>query len=111
MERCKMRRRKKSFGAHFRDHYTPSSYQVAIYRACREADRKAHELNPNIPANEPIVQPWHVHQLRHNGASSIASKFGLEAARVVCGHRTIRSTERYAHPDEEKAVSVMAMVG
>jgi integrase len=54
---------------------------------------------------------WHPHQLRHNAATDLRAQFGLEAARVVLGHRTAAVTEIYAEIDQEKAAKIMGDVG
>lgn len=46
-----------------------------------------------------LVPRWHPHQLRHNYATAIRKQFGIEAARILLGHRTIDVTEIYAERD------------
>jgi len=54
---------------------------------------------------------WHPHQLRHNAATRLRKQFGIEAARVVLGHRSASVTEIYAEMDQQKAAEIMAQVG
>jgi integrase len=54
---------------------------------------------------------WHPHQLRHTAATELRSRFGIEAARVVLGHRSSGATEIYAAQDQGKAAEIMAAVG
>lgn len=54
---------------------------------------------------------WHPHQLRHNKATEIRREAGLDAARVVLGHRSPQITETYAEIDVNKAAEVMARLG
>jgi integrase len=54
---------------------------------------------------------WHPHQLRHSAATRLRKKFGLEAARVVLGHRSTAVAERYAEIDQDKARQIMGEVG
>lgn len=75
--------------------YTPRSYYQAIRTAC---------INAQVPH-------WHPHQLRHNAATFLRREFGLDASRVVLGHRSPKITEQYAELDWTKAADVMAKVG
>lgn len=62
-----------------------------------EAYRKAHR--------------WHPHQLRHTAATDLRARFGIEAAQVVLGHKSLPMTEKYAEQNQEKARQVMADAG
>ena len=73
------------------DRYTTDSYRRAIERACKAAD----------------VPRWHPHQLRHNYATAVRKKFGVEAARVVLGHHSIDVTELYAERDAADVARAM----
>ena len=46
---------------------------------------------------------WCPNQLRHAAATRIRSEHGIEAARVILGHRSARTTEIYAELDHERA--------
>ncbi|MCD4824639.1 MAG: tyrosine-type recombinase/integrase [Phycisphaerae bacterium] len=54
---------------------------------------------------------WHPHQLRHNAATELRKEFGLEAARVILGHRSAAITEVYAEMDRQKTIDAMMKVG
>jgi site-specific recombinase XerC len=54
---------------------------------------------------------WHPHQLRHNAGTRLRKQYGLEAARVVLGHRSSAVAEIYAEIDHTKARQIMAEVG
>jgi integrase len=54
---------------------------------------------------------WHPHQLRHSAATHFRREFGLEAARVLLGHKRIKQTEDYAEADRSRAVEAMAKIG
>jgi len=54
---------------------------------------------------------WHPNQLRHTKATEIRREAGLDAARVVLGHRSPQVTEVYAEIDVNKAAEVMARLG
>lgn len=75
--------------------YTRRSYYYAIKRACKKANVEV--LGPN--------------RLRHSAATYLRKRFGIEAARVVLGHRSSAVTEVYAELDRAKAADIMAEVG
>jgi integrase len=87
----KKRKPKKAPGAH----YSVSSYDRAILLACVKA---------NVPR-------WHPNQLRHTKATQLRREAGLDAARVVLGHRSPQVTEVYAELDVNKAAAVMERLG
>src|SRR4051812_47452954 len=39
---------------------------------------------------------WHPHQLRHSAGTRLRKEYGLEAAQVILGHKTLKITELYA---------------
>lgn len=50
-------------------------------------------------------------RMRHSAATYLRNRFGIEAARVVLGHRSSAVTEVYAELDRTKAADIMAEVG
>jgi integrase len=78
-----------------RERHDVVSYRKAIARACAKAE---------IPV-------WKPHQLRHTAATRLRKQFGIEAARVILGHRSSAVTEIYAEVDRSRAVEVMGEVG
>ena len=76
-------------------HYTTASYRRAINVACKKAK----------------VTHWNPNQLRHTRATEIRAEFGLDAARVILGHRSPRITEVYAEIDMAKGIQVMEKIG
>jgi len=78
-----------------RERYDSASYRRAIKRACEKAG----------------VAAWHPHRLRHNAATDLREQFGIEAARVILGHRSAAVTEIYAEVNRDKAIEVMAKFG
>jgi integrase len=54
---------------------------------------------------------WHPNQLRHTAGTKIRKEYGLEAARVILGHRSTQTSEIYAEIDQMKAEQIMAEVG
>lgn len=54
---------------------------------------------------------WHPHQLRHTAATKLRREFGIEAARIVLGHRSSKTTEIYAERDHGQAIDIAAKIG
>lgn len=77
------------------DKYTPQSYGRAIMEACKTAK----------------VPHWNPHRLRHNFASMVRKKYGMEVARILLGHRSPRVTELYAEADRTKARDIVRRIG
>ncbi|MEE8104581.1 MAG: site-specific integrase [Planctomycetota bacterium] len=78
-----------------REHYDSDSYRRAIARGCEKAD----------------VPNWTPHQLRHNTATLLQRKMGIEHARVVLGHHSPLVTEVYIERDTRLAMEAMARLG
>jgi integrase len=77
------------------ERYTPGRLGHAVGRACERAD----------------IEHWHPHQLRHAAATELRREIGIEAARVVLGHRSPVMTEVYAEVDRKRASAAMAKFG
>ena len=77
------------------DAYSVASYRRAIHFACDKAK----------------VSRWGVHRLRHNAATALRREFGIEAARLICGHKSPGITALYAEADTNKALEIIAQVG
>jgi len=78
------------------ERYTTGSYARAIVRACARAG----------------VQHWRPHQLRHNYATEVRKRYGLEAARILLGHCSALVTEAvYAERDQQAAMRIAAEIG
>jgi len=92
LERVK---RKATPGVQHRRRYSRASYLNAIGRACERGG----------------IAPWTPNQLRHNAATEIRAKFGLEAAQAILGHSRADVTQVYAERDLTKAREVMMLVG
>lgn len=75
--------------------YTVASYRRAIQRGCELAK----------------VGTWSPNQLRHSRATDLRKRFGLEAAKTVCGHSKVETTLLYAETDFARARAIMAEVG
>jgi integrase len=92
-------------------HWTTDTYGGAVRRLVDRADKVAHAGRPEVPADVRIVARWHVHQLRHTSATLIRSRFGLDVAQAILGHRTAAMTELYAEKDFAKAMQAIAAAG
>jgi integrase len=88
------------------EHYTTTSYYQAITRACDQADRFA-KGGVVIGNDERIIPRWHPHQIRHTVGTQLRAKYGLEAAQVILGHKTLAATQIYASKNVEKAKQIM----
>jgi integrase len=86
------------------DHYTVRTYHQAVQHGIESANKRIDDPAKQVPH-------WHPHQLRHNAATRLRKEFGLEAARVVLGHRSAAVTEIYAEIDHAKAAEIMMRVG
>jgi hypothetical protein len=111
------------------ERYTVSSYDYAIYRACEKAfpppshlARQKGETKKEWAARLTEEQTaelkawykrhsWSANQLRHAKATELRREAGLDAARVVLGHRSPQITEVYAELDTAKAADVIAKLG
>ena len=94
-----------------RDRYSVDSYRRAITRACDCADEKARSELDELHDAERIVPHWSPHQLRHNFATMVRKQFGIEAARILLGHRSVAVSELYAEVDRAKVREVVARIG
>jgi integrase len=69
------------------------------------------KTNSEIKSRKKKIPHWHPHQLRHNAATRIRKEYGLDAARVVLGHRSAAVSELYAEIDATKAGEIMVRDG
>jgi integrase len=107
-----------------RDHYTVSTYDQAVAGGCRKAHcqtcvacqrRQGEKRRDWLARVEQCegLKPWrwHPNQLRHSAATEIRREAGLDAARVVLGHRSPQVTEVYAELDLSRAAEVIERLG
>jgi integrase len=93
-----------------RERYDVNAYRRCITRACDRANLWA-KAGVVVDNDERIIPRWHPHQLRHTAATELRKNFGLEAAQVVLGHRTLTVTQVYAEKNVEAAQRIMGEVG
>jgi len=101
--------------------YDVNSYRRAINYGCerafpwpKHAGRGLDQLTPEERAELKAwrkAHHWHPHQLRHNAATNLRKEFGIEAARLILGHKSVTVTEIYAELDRQKASDIIAKVG
>jgi integrase len=123
------RQPKKAPKKHPGDRYTVSSYGHAIHAACdqafpapaplaRQDGETRKEWQARLTDDQrgelaawQTAHSWAANQLRHAKATELRLKAGIDAARVVLGHRSPKTTEVYAEIDGNKAAEVMAKLG
>ncbi|HSI34583.1 MAG: tyrosine-type recombinase/integrase [Phycisphaerae bacterium] len=111
------------------DQYDVDAFRRAIARACARAFPPpaplAREPKETLAKWRARLTPkqqtellswrdshnWHPHQLRHTAATRLRREYGLEAAQVILGHKTLAVTQIYAEKNVEAAVRIMAEVG
>lgn len=86
------------------ERYSTKNYRQAIERAIARAHAAAEKEGR-------AVHGWTPNQLRHTAATLIRRLYGLEASRVVLGHRSAATTEIYAEIDLAKSREIMARIG
>jgi hypothetical protein len=75
------------------------------------ADRRAHQEQPEIAADQIIIPGWNPNRLRHNAGTSLRKEYGVELTRIILGHATAFTTEIYAEADRQQAMEVIGKVG
>jgi integrase len=105
--------------------YTVGSYRRAIARACVRAfmPKRLRSISRKLPAEEQAAlkseaaawrraHVWSPNQLRHSAATAMSAQYGdIDAARVVLGHGTQKTTEVYSARDLAKARDIAREVG
>ena len=107
-----------------RERYDRNSYRRAVARACEVAFGMPAELKPvwketpeqrkeKAAAREKwhAAHGWHPNQLRHTRATEIRKRYGLDAARAVLGHTSVKMTTEYAELDAKQVEKIMVEVG
>jgi integrase len=103
---CKRRPKRRPGSCYRRDSYTR-----AIAKACFLAFPVPDGLDADQAKAWRKSHHWHPHQLRHNAATSLRKDFGIDAAQVILGHKTLAITAIYAEKDTAAALEVMRKVG
>lgn len=93
------------------DRYISVSYRRAIAYASAAAFPTPPGLNESDARKWRREHDWHPHQLRHNAATRLRKEFGIDAAQVVLGHKTLAVTQVYAEKNVEAAQRAMQAAG
>jgi integrase len=91
--------------------YTPTSYRRKITRTCDRVFPAPDNLAGDELERWRRTHRFHPHQLRHNFATKVREKFGLEHAQVALGHASADVTQIYALRNERLAAEVALAVG
>jgi len=75
--------------------YDDASYRQAVRRACKRAK----------------VPVWTPNQLRHNAATFLREKYGIESSQIPLGHKHTKTNEIYAEKSRKKYVEMMREAG
>lgn len=93
------------------ERYTTETYRRAVAHGIAAANRAEVKRAVEEKRKPVEISAWTPHQLRHNAATEIRREHGIEAARVILGHRSATVTEIYAELDEGRAVDIIGKVG
>lgn len=97
------------------DCYDVDAYRRAVQRGCERAFPPPRELLARHRSADlrswRRAHRWHPHQLRHTAATVLRRQYGVEAAQVILGHRTLTAAQVYAERDAAKARAVVSEVG
>jgi integrase len=121
--RRKLRRRQPG------DQYSVDSYRRAIQYACDQAFALPKHLRRRDDESESgwwkrltdkeraevrafrRDHRWHPHQLRHTSGTYVRHQFGLEAAQVWLGHKSLGMTEVYAEKNQAALLEIARKIG
>ena len=87
------------------DCYTTDSYGQAVAKGVDKANAARSK------AGLPLLPRWSPNQIRHQFATEVRAKYGLEAAQVLLGHAKADVTQVYAERDQTLALRVAAEAG
>ena len=87
------------------EYYPPNSYSHAVAKGVEKANAVRSK------AGLPPLPHWSPNQIRHQFATEVRAKYGLEAAQVLLGHARADVTQVYAVRDNALAVRVAAEAG
>ena len=74
------------------------------------ADAEA-KANDGLIIEGRIIPRWQPNQLRHNHATDVRKKYGVETARIMLGHSKLDVTEIYAERDQSRMMEIAKMIG
>lgn len=88
----------------YRDRIENGLRKLARSKGAKGRERKGTTLKAWLAQHG--VNHWHPHQIRHTFATMVANTYDLRTAQTVLGHKTIKTTERYAELDPSAANKV-----
>lgn len=91
--------------------YRRDSYTRAICRGCEAAFPVPAGLDAEGIKRWRKEHHWHPHQLRHTAATKLRKLYGIDAAQIILGHKTLAVTAIYAERDAESAMKIMREIG
>ena len=94
------------------ERYTVTSYCRAVQTACAKAFPVPAEMtSPDEVRAWSKAHRFHPHQLRHTAGTRFGRDGGAETARVLLGHRDIKTTQIYAEIDDARAREFILKIG
>jgi integrase len=87
------------------DSYTPNSYRRVIERAIER-----YNADPDTPQDKQIPN-WSPNRLRHNYATNVRRKYGLDGAQAGLGHASANISQVYAEVDHARVMEIAADLG
>lgn len=89
------------------DCYTPNSYRRVIERAIERYNEE--KLKDN--QKDKQIPNWSPNRLRHNYATEVRRKYGLDGAQAGLGHSNANITQVYAELDHTRVMVIAADLG
>jgi integrase len=90
---------------------TPNTYRQAIGRTNDRIVRQQNQVDEKIGGTRCKDWGWTPAQIRHSFATKVYNEVGAEAARVLLGHRNVKTSEIYAEAQLETAMKAIAKLG
>lgn len=105
--------RKKHVKRSLRAYYSTTAYGRAIKYACKQAFPAPERIGKDSNALKQWRREhsWSPNQLRHNYATSVRSKFGLDIAQLLLGHTKADVTQVYAEVNKGRAIQIVTKIG
>lgn len=93
------------------DTYSTTTYRRAIGYAIKKAFPLLKNPSKEEQAEWKAKYHWGPNQLRHNAATRVRKKFGIEGAQVILGHSRLTTTQVYAEINKERGVEIAKVIG
>jgi len=86
---------------------TPNTYRQAIGLVNKRIIRQQNAVDEKIGGTRCADWGWTPAQIRHSFATRVYNEVGAEAARVLLGHRNVKTSEIYAEAHLETAMKAI----